>query len=420
MSNSRHKWFMLSLLVSVYVINIIDRHIINILLEPIKHDLSLTDTQAGFVAGLAFALFYTVMGLPIATLADRFSRTQLVTACSAIWSVMTALTGAASSYLTIAIARMGVGIGEAGLTPSANSLIGDLFKPTDRGKAIGIYHVAVPVGTMLAGLAGGYLETIVGWRMTFVILGIVGLVMTAIFRLAFREPERGLVDDPASRPEQNRYTLIETIKYLYSKKSCRYFFPAFALIGFVASSVNTWTPAYFMRTFDMSLMQMATTIGLVGGIGGGIGMIAGGVLADRLSSRNVSAYLTIPAIAMLVTFPPTLGMYIAPWPGLSAALFLAPVITVSVVTVPVLALLQRLAKNNMRAVAVALFLLVIHLIGMGFGPVVVGLISDLLNPAFGDDSLRYGLLSIVPLNLLAFWWFWRGSRHIASDLDLPQ
>lgn len=419
MTNKNYKWFMLAVLVVVYVINIIDRHVINILLEPIKNDLELTDAQAGFVAGLAFALFYTIMGIPIATLADRFSRTKVIAVCSAIWSAMTALTGAAGNYLVMAGARMGVGIGEAGLTPSANSLIGDLFEPADRGKAIGIYHVAVPVGTMLAGFVGGWLESIVGWRNTFLILGIAGMVITGLFILVFREPPRGEVDDIASRPEQDRYSILDTIKFLYSKTSCRYFFPAFALIGFVASAINTWTPAYFMRTFDMSLMSMATTIGLVGGIGGAIGMLAGGVFADRLGSRDVSAYLKIPAIAMALTFPPTLGLFLAGWPWLASIFFLAPVITVAIVTIPVLALLQRLAKNNMRAVAVALFLLVIHLVGMGFGPIIVGLISDMLNGVYGDDSLRIALLAIVPLNLVAIWLFWRGSRFVASDLNLP-
>lgn len=419
MNNQQHKWFMLVVLVFVYVINIVDRHVINILLEPIKADLDLSDAQAGFIAGLAFALFYTIMGIPIATLADRLSRTKVIAVCSAIWSIMTALTGTAGNYIVMAGARMGVGIGEAGLTPSANSLIGDLFEPADRGKAIGIYHVAVPVGTMLAGFLGGWLENIVGWRDTFIILGVVGLAVTGLFLLVFREPPRGQVDEISSRPDKDRYSILDTIAYLYQKTSCRYFFPAFALIGFVASAINTWTPAFFMRTFDVSLMSMATTIGLVGGIGGAIGMLAGGILADRLGSKDVSAYLKIPSIAMALTFPPTLGLFLASWPWLAAVFFLAPVITVAIVTVPVLALLQRLAKNNMRAVAVALFLLVVHLIGMGFGPIVVGFISDLLSSTYGDDSLRYALICIVPLNIVAIWLFWQGARHVAKDLNLP-
>lgn len=417
MNNHRHRWYMLALLVVVYVFNIIDRHIINILLEPIKNDLQLTDAEAGFLAGFAFAVFYTVMGIPIATLADRYNRAKIIAVCSALWSAMTAMTGMASNFYSIAIARMGVGVGEAGLTPSANSLIGDLFKPNDRGTALGIYYAATAVGAMLAGFAGGYLESIVGWRMTFIVLGVAGLVVTIIFYVAFKEPQRGLLDDDSSVAEKDRYTVLETIRYLWHKKSCRYIFPAFGLISFVGSAINTWTPAFFMRTYDMSLMQMAATVGAVGGIGGGIGMIAGGIIADRMASRDVRNYVNIPAVALLVTMPLFFGVYLASTSWIATTLFLAPIITGAIVIPPVLALIQRLAKNNMRAVAVAFFLLFIHLIGMGFGPPIVGLISDLLQPMYGSNSLRYALLSVLPLNLISVWLFWRAGRFVNSDLD---
>jgi predicted MFS family arabinose efflux permease len=416
--NSNNKWLMLGLLFIVYVFNIIDRHIINILLEPIKNDLSLSDAQAGFLAGFAFAVFYTVMGVPIAAMADRYSRAKLIAACSALWSIMTAFTGSASSYASMAVARMGVGIGEAGLTPSANSLIGDLFKPTDRGKAIGIYQSAVPVGTMLAGFLGGLLERAVGWRLTFIILGVAGILLTVLFRVMFREPLRGLNDEAISVPDKSRYTVMETVRFLLKQKSCQYFFPAFVLVGFVGSAVNTWTPAYFMRSHEMSLLHMAATIGMIGGIGGAIGMIGGGMLADRLAKRNVAVYMLIPAIAMLLTMPFFFGVYLTSSSWLAMAFLLAPMITGVAIVVPVLALIQRLVKNNMRAVAVAVFLLVIHLLGMGFGPFAVGLISDFLQPQYGTDSLRYALLAVLPLNLIAVWLFWRASRWVAVDLAI--
>ncbi|MEJ8568019.1 spinster family MFS transporter [Elongatibacter sediminis] len=414
----RSRWWMLGLLFTVYAFNIVDRHIINILLEPIRLDLDLSDSQAGFLAGFAFAIFYTLMGVPIAALADRYSRTRLITLCSALWSAMTALTGMATGYVSMALTRMGVGIGEAGLTPSANSLIGDLFRPTDRGKAIGIYQSAVPVGTMLAGLIGGFLGPSLGWRMTFILLGAAGMALTLLFWAVFREPARGLLDDASSRPEKNRYSIIETVRHLLRQKSCQYFFPAFALVGLVGSAVNTWTPAYFMRSHEMSLMHMATTIGTIGGIGGAVGMVGGGIIADRLARRDVAAYMQIPAIALLAAIPLFFGVYLAGNAALSAGLLLGPMIVGTAIVVPVLALIQRLVKNNMRAVAVAVFLLVIHLLGMGLGPLAVGMLSDALEPVFGTDSLRYALLSVMPLNLLAVWLFWRARRHVASDLGL--
>lgn len=417
MSSNNQKWFMLSLLFIVYVFNIIDRHIINILLEPIKLDLDLSDAQAGYLAGFAFAIFYTLMGIPIAVLADRFNRTKLIVACSALWSAMTAMTGMATGYITMAISRMGVGVGEAGLTPSANSLIGDLFKPTDRGKAIGIYLSAVPVGTMLAGFIGGALEHFVGWRMTFIILGATGFALTIIFHTVFKEPARGTLDDAGSAPEKSRYTVLETISFLFQQKSCQYFFPAFTLVGLVGSAINTWTPTFFIRTYDMSLMEMAATVGTIGGIGGAIGMIGGGVIVDRLATKNVTAYMKVPAIALLVTLPVYFGVYLASSSWVATALLLAPMTTSAIIMAPVLTLIQRLVKNNMRAVAVAAFLLVVHLLGMGLGPLAVGLISDSLAPQYGTDSLRYAILSVIPLNLVAVVLFWRAARWVGSDLQ---
>ncbi|MBL8264793.1 MFS transporter, partial [Steroidobacter sp.] len=347
------------------MVNIIDRHIVNILIEPIKADLGLGDAEAGFITGLAFALFYTVMGVPIAMLADRYNRTRLICLCSALWSLATAASGAASSYASMAAARMAVGVGEAGLTPTANSLIGDLFEPRNRGKALGIYISAVSVGTMLAGLLGGWLEHHVGWRMTFIILGIVGLGLTAIFRFAFREPARGHLDDAASQPEQRSYGLLETIGYLLRKRSCRYFFPAFALVGFVGAAINNWTPAFFMRSHGMNLMEMAASVGAIFGAGGALGMIGGGLLADHFSTRDVASYLKVPAIAVLVSLPLYFGVYLVPGSTPAMLLLVVPVTVAAIIMPPVLALLQRLVKNNMRAVAVAVFLVVVHLIGMG-------------------------------------------------------
>lgn len=412
------RWYLLGILFLLYVFNIIDRHIINILVEPVKRDLALGDAEIGFLTGFAFALFYTVMGVPIGLLADRYNRTRLIAACSALWSVMTALTGTATGFVSAAIARMGVGIGEAGLTPAANSLIGDMYRPSDRGKAIGIYISAVPIGTMLAGLLGGWLEAAAGWRMTFIVFGAAGLLLTLIFMVTFREPVRGAFDEPQPASERDKVSILETTKFLLSRRSCRYFFPGFAVFGFVGAAINNWTPAFFMRTHETPLMQMAVSIGTISGIGGAIGMIAGGMMADHFSTRNVAAYLKVPAQALLITLPLYLGVYMSASAPVAAALLVVPVFTGAVIVPPALALLQRLVRHNMRAVAVAVFLLVLHLAGMGLGPLAVGGISDLLAPIAGPDSLRYALIIVIPLNLIAVFLFWRGAAFISSDLEL--
>ena len=416
MTKANHKWYVLALLFVTYIFNIVDRHIINILLEPIKIDLALSDAQAGFLAGFAFAIFYTVMGVPIAVLADRFNRAKLIALCVALWTVMTAMTGAASNFVSMAVARMGVGVGEAGLTPSANSLIGDVFKPNERGRAIGIYHSAVPIGSMIAAFLGGTLGSYVGWRMTFIILGVAGLLVAALVRITLIEPPRGYLDDVSSTPEKEQYSVIETATYLFRLKSCRYFMAAVALVGFVGNAINTWTPAFFMRTHEMNLMDMAIVVGTIGGIGGAIGMVAGGLVADYYGSRDARSYMRIPAIALLTTLPLYSGVYLASEPWMASGMLIAPVITGAIIFPPIITLLQKLVKNNMRAVAVAILLLVLHLVGMGLGPLVVGLISDLLQPIYGTNSLRFALLSVMPINLLAVWLFWRASNVILPDI----
>lgn len=409
-------WYALALLYVTYVVNIIDRHIINILVEPVQAELALSDTQIGFVTGLAFAFFYTVMGIPLALLADRRNRARLVCLCSALWSAMTAASGAATGFASLVASRMGVGIGEAGLTPTATSLVGDLFPPRARGTALGIYISAVPVGTMLAGLVGGWLASAWGWRATFHALGALGLALTVVFWLTFREPARGRFDEPASRPRQASYSFLETVAHLYGMRSCRYFFAAFAIVGFVGAAINNWSPAFFMRSHGMDLMQMAASVGLVFGIGGAVGMVGGGWMADGFSRRGPASYLKMPAVAVLLALPLYFAAFLVGRTSVAVALLVVPVTVGAVILPPVLALLQRLTPHNMRAVSVAVFLIVVHLVGMGFGPVLVGRFSDAIQPLAGADSLRWALLCVIPLNLLAALLFWRGARHVEADI----
>lgn len=410
-------WFGLFLLFVLYVFNIVDRHIVNVLAEPIKRELSLTDAQVGFFTGFAFALFYTFMGIPLAIIADRYNRARLIAVCSVIWSMMTAATGAASSYLQAILSRMGVGLGEAGLTPTANSLIADLFEPRLRGRALGIYVSAVPVGTMLAGWLGGWMAERIGWRHTFFVLGAFGLALTLIFFLLFREPSRGTKDSADGGTHEMPRGFRATLRHLFSLHSCRYLFAAFAIVGFVNAAINNWTPSFFMRSHGLSLATMAATIGTVFGIGGAIGMISGGALADRFASRDVSAYLKVPAISLLLALPLYAATFLTSNTWLAGFLLVAPVITAAVILAPALALLQKLVHSGMRAVAVSIFLLVLHVAGMGLGPLVVGQLSDLFQPQLGSNALRYAILCVVPVNLIAVALLWRGARYVPVDLS---
>lgn len=413
----RSGWLGLGLLFTLYVFNIVDRHIVNVLAEPIKHELQLTDAQVGFFTGFAFALFYTIMGIPLAMLADRYHRARLIAVCSVIWSAMTAATGAAGSYLQAIFSRMGVGLGEAGLTPAANSLIADLFKPQQRGRALGVYVSAVPIGTMLAGWLGGWLAERIGWRSTFIALGAFGIVLTLMFLLLFREPARGAQDGTSAQAAPAAPGFLATVRHLLSLRSCWYFFAAFAIVGFVSAAINNWTPAFFMRSHGLSLPAMAATIGTVFGIGGAIGMIGGGALADHFAARDVSAYLKVPALALLLALPLYAATFLVTNTWLAGILLIVPVITAAVILPPTLALLQKLVHSGMRAVSASVFLLVLHVAGMGLGPLVVGQLSDLFQPQLGQNGLRYAILCVVPFNLLAAALLWRGSRYVSRDLE---
>lgn len=409
-------WLGLGLLFVLYVFNIVDRHIVNVLAEPIKRELALTDAQVGFFTGFAFALFYTLMGVPLAILADRYNRARLIAACSVIWSLMTAATGAATSYLQAILSRMGVGLGEAGLTPTANSLIADLFDPGRRGRGLGIYVSAVPIGTMLAGWLGGWMAERIGWRHTFIALGAFGFALTMLFLMLFREPARGARDLAGVVDRALPRGFMTTLRHLLSLRSCRCFFPAFAVVGFVAAAINNWTPAFFMRSHGLSLATMAATIGTVFGIGGAIGMIGGGALADHFAARDVSAYLKVPAISLFLALPLYGATFLTSNTWLAGALLIVPVITVAVILPPALTLLQKLVHSGMRAVAVSIFLLVFHVAGMGLGPLVVGQLSDLFQPQLGPNALRFAILCVVPFNFIAVALLWRGARYVSADL----
>lgn len=409
-------WLGLDLLFVLYAFNIVDRHIVNVLAEPIKRELALTDAQVGFFTGFAFALFYTIMGIPLAILADRYNRARLIAACSVIWSLMTAATGAANSYHQAILSRMGVGLGEAGLTPAANSLIADLFEPRRRGRALGLYVSAVPIGTMLAGWLGGWMAERIGWRHTFIALGAFGFALTLLFLLLFREPRRGAQDLASAAARASPPGFMTTLHHLLSLHSCRYFFAAFAIVGFVGAAINNWTPAFFMRSHGLSLVTMAATIGTVFGIGGAIGMIGGGALADHFAARDVSAYLKVPAISLLLALPLYGATFLVSNTWLAGILLIVPVITAAVILPPALALLQKLVHSGMRAVAVSIFLLVLHVAGMGLGPLVVGQLSDLFQPQLGANALRYAILCVVPFNLIAVALLWRGARYVPTDL----
>ena len=413
-----YRAYVLFILVVVYTFNFIDRQIVGILAVPIKADLSLTDTQLSLMGGLAFALFYTFLGIPIAMLADRRSRVWIMTIALTIWSAMTAVSGFANNFLQLFLARLGVGVGEAGGVAPAYSLIADYFPPEKRARALSIYSFGIPIGSALGILLGGVLTTYLGWRAAFIIVGLAGVVIAPIFRLTMREPVRGGLDGAAAVTKPAK--ISEVVSTLIRK-------PSFWGLSFGAASSSMmgyglifWLPSFFVRSYGEALPAFFSwmpdfllpadptpllyasyfyaTILLFGGV---VGIWLGGVMADRYGPDRKAAYAIVPAIAFLTTVPFFLIGVLAPnlWIAFPAFLVLQ---ALSLVWLgPVLSAFQHLVQPNMRATASAIFLFINNLIGIGLGNLAIGAISDLLSAQYGDESLRYAILSGTVFYLLA-------------------
>lgn len=408
------------ILLVVYVFNFIDRQIVNILAEPIARDLDLSDTQIGLMTGLAFALFYTVLGIPIARFADRgtTSRPKVIALALAIWSAMTALCGLAQNFAQLLLARIGVGVGEAGCTPPAHSLISDMVPPEKRASALAFYSLGIPVGTLLGMMIGGTLADYVGWREAFVIVGLPGVALALVVLLVIKDPRhsdaaailRGK-SQPAALP------LGQAVAEVMRSRAFVLLLIAGSAASFLAYGKTTWTTIFFQRTHDLTPGQVGLWFGLLGGVAGILGTWAGGYLADRFGAINRRHVLSAPAIGMALAVPIAIAAYHAPsWP-LALALLFIPTVFNSFYYGPTYSAAQGLVPVRARAIAAASLLFFQNLIGLGLGPLFFGMLSDWLQPSFGADSVRYVLYGAAVLGLVPAFFFWRCSLHLDAELD---
>ena len=415
LESPRYRAYVLGMLVVVYVFNFLDRQIVTILAEPIKVDLGLNDTQIGLMTGLAFAIFYTVLGIPIARLADRANRVNIISVALVIWSGMTALCGYAQNFTQMLLARIGVGVGEAGCSPPAHSLIADYYPPEKRASALSIYALGIPIGSILGLLAGGWIAEFYGWRMAFLLVGLPGIALAVLFRMTIREPIRGMSEGQTATGEQPPFG--ETLKTLLSHRTMLHLAMGGALTSFVGYGLGQWLPAYFIRIHDMGIAETATYFGLVLGVASAIGTFLGGTLADKLAKRDTRAYAWLPAAGVLLAFPFYLVGMLLDNPYLAIAVFIVPSLLNSLWLGPTFGTIQNLAPTRMRALASAMVLFVLNIIGLGFGPFLVGVLSDLLSDSFGQQSLRY---AIVIATVTYFWagaHFLRAARTLRADLE---
>jgi MFS family permease len=406
--------YALSVLIVVYTFNFIDRQILSILMEPIKQDLGLSDTQLGLLSGFAFAMFYATLGIPIARYADRSNRRNLIALALAVWSAMTAVSGLAQNFWHLLLARIGVGVGEAGCSPPAHSMIADYYPAESRATALGLYSLGIPVGILFGFLAGGWINEFFGWRTAFFVVGIPGLVLAVVMRLTVREPPRGMAEGRASTGVQP--SIGETFRYLWAKRAFRHLAIGGALTAFVGYGVTSWFPSFLMRSHGMQTGEIGTWLGLILGIPGGIGIVAGGWLADRFGARDQRWYMWIVAIALLACVPFSVGVYLAPTATLALLFLIIPVALGNFYQATTFSQVQGLSTLRMRAVAAAVLLFILNIIGLGLGPQVTGILSDAMRPQFGDESLRYSLLICGLVNVWAAWHYYLAGRYLREDL----
>lgn len=411
----RYRRYVLGILVLVYTLNFVDRQVLAILATPIKAALKLTDTQVGLMAGLAFAALYSTLALPIAWFADRSSRRRIMTWAIALWSAFTVICGFAGSFVQMFLARIGVGIGEAGGIAPAYSMISDYFPKEQRARALSVYSLGIPLGGAFGILLGGLIAHAIGWRAAFIIVGSVGVVVAPLFRLTVRDPKRGGYEASTAPVATAKPRFLDVFR-LVSRK------PTFWLLAFGAASASVcgyglafWLPSFFDRTFGLTLVERSWIYAGITLIGGCLGILGGGVLADRLGKASRRAYPLIPAIAFLVGLP---CFFFAVNTGNAALAFVLFVIPTGLNLMwlgPIVTAVQHLVPAHMRTMASAMFLLVNNLLGIAIGLYYFGAVSDALAPRYGKESLHYAIYTGLGFYLVAAFLFFLASRKIRRD-----
>lgn len=412
--SSSYKAYILFLLTALYTSNYADRQILSVLNEAIKAEFQLSDSAMGVLGGIAFALIYTTAGIPVAMLADRKSRKVIMGAAATIWSVFTALCGFAGNYWHLLLARVGVGIGEAGGSPPAHSMISDLYEPKQRATALAIYSTGVPIGVAVGLFLGAPIAAAYGWRSAFFILGIPGLVLALLLMLTVREPRRGMseqrAEDEAGQGQAPSFGAV--LKFMLSQPSLRHVIAGATIVTTVGYAGVHWNLPFLMRSHGMDLVSAAHYLGLVAMLGSVTGTALGGILADALGRWDVRWNAWIIALMFSIGLP--FGIYALWSEDTALVLWLLPIPTfvAGVYLGPTFAMTQNLVGLRMRSVASALLLFIINLIGMGLGPLLAGVLSDFLTADYGHHALKQALF------LMSFLSIWGVVHYILAGRTL--
>ncbi len=409
----------LFLLTATYFFSYMDRQILAILLEDIKADLLLSDTQLGLLSGLAFALFYATLGIPVAALADRMNRINIISISLALWSAMTAMCGLAQSFGQLLAARIGVGVGEAGSSPPSHSIIADLYPSDKRALALSIYSLGVTLGAAAGQMFGGNLTYFFDWRVAFIVIGLPGVALAVIVKLFATEPERRA--EPGAIADPNPAKIADGFRTIFANAAARWMIAGVTLTSMIGYALTSWSPAFLIRIFDLSTLQVGNIVApllAVAGVASGLG---GGWLANRLTARDgLWRQPWMIAVLKTIALPFLVWFYLSDNPFTAIGVYFVAVLFQSSYLGPSFAVIQTLAPLKMRAVWAAITLLAINLIGLGLGPTLVGVLSDLFMPHYGDQSLRYALVVIAAFTPLAILCYWRSAVLLKRDFPKTQ
>lgn len=394
-ADSRPGW-VLGILLLTYTLNYLDRYLLTILVQPIQDELHVSDTVMGFLIGPAFALFYTGLGIPIARLADRTSRRAVIAGGFAMWSVFTALSGVARSWVQLAVVRVLVGVGEAAGGAPSHSLLSDTFPPERRAGALSIFQMGVYFGQMLGLAVGGLLMAPLGWRWTFIVVGLPGVLFALLFLITVREPPRGRFDAPVpSDPTRDGASLREVLATLWRLRTFRLLVVGTGLATFAGTGYGFWIPTLFVRVHGMSYAQIGVSFGLISGLSALVGTAVAGRLGVVLGARDPRWLTRLPALGVLLSLPFLCAVSLLPDPWIAIGFAIPAGLTGAGWAPLTYTVVQNLVPASMRAVAASVLIFFMTLLGMGAGPWAVGALSDLFAPAFGAESLRWALVSVL-------------------------
>ncbi|MBL6937750.1 MAG: MFS transporter [Alphaproteobacteria bacterium] len=409
---NRH--YILVMVTLVFVVNYLDRQILGILLPLIQKEFRVSDTQLGILTGPAFALIYASLGMPFAVIADRANRRNIIALSLAIFSAMTVVCNFVTGFWQLVAARAVVGIGEAGTGPSINSIIADLYPPQQRASALAFYSAGLNVGLLIAFFGGGIIAGTFGWRAAFLASGIPGLILVFLFLFTVPEPPRGHSEaliDTGGAPG-----FMATVRYLWGQRSFRFLSLGTSMSAFSGYAGLAFVPSFLARTHHLTPTQIGLLLAITTGVFGYIGTLLSGVIADRVGKKDIRRTMLVPVVATLIGLPFAPFFYLSSSLTVVIASLAVPAFLGASYLGPAYAATQGLVPLRMRATAAAVLLFILNIVGLSFGPLWVGVVSDALKPSLGPDSLRWALLSNVVFTAAGALLYWLSSRTLDRDM----